>query len=60
MKNVDFAYHAMRMARRASDWAADSIMPGMNRDRPVSQEAADRYIKEQRELLNYIEQETRA
>jgi hypothetical protein len=60
MTNLDFSYHAMRMAKRATDWAADSIMPGMDRDKPVSRATADRYIKDQRDLLDYIEQETRS
>lgn len=59
MTNSEFAYYAMRLARRSAEWAADSIMPGMDRDKPLSREAADRFLKDQRELLDQIERETR-
>lgn len=59
MTNVEFAYYAMRLARRSADWAADSIMPGMDRDRTISTESVDRFLKDQREILDQIERETR-
>ena len=59
MTNADFAMYAMRMAGRCAGWAGDCLQLPDHRDKPLRQEAADRFIKSQRELLDWIEQETR-
>ena len=60
MTNGDFAMYAMRLASRCASWAGDCMTLPDYRDKPLRQEAADRFLKSQRELLDYIEQETRA
>jgi hypothetical protein len=59
MTNGDFAMYAMRIASRAASWAGDCMTLPDHRDRPMRQEAADRFLKDQRQLLDWIEQETR-
>lgn len=59
MTNADFAMYAMRLASRSANWAGDCMSLPDTRDKPFRQEAADRFIKSQRELLDFIEQETR-
>lgn len=59
MTNADFAMYAMRIASRCASWAGDCMTLPDYRDKPLRQEAADRFLKSQRELLDWIEQETR-
>ncbi|ANW00704.1 hypothetical protein [Bradyrhizobium icense] len=59
MTNADFAKFAARIAKRAAEWAGDSLDLQEYRDKPIRQGDADRFIKAQRELLDYIERETR-
>lgn len=59
MTNADFAMYAMRIASRAASWAGDCMSLQGQRDKPLRQEAADRFLKDQRQLLDWIEQETR-
>lgn len=60
MTNGDFAMYAMRLASRCASWAGDCMTLADYRDKPLREEAADRFLKSQRELLDYIERETRA
>jgi hypothetical protein len=59
MTNAQFSILASRMASRASSWAADCLDLKEYRERPIRQGDVDRFIKSQRDLLDYIEQETR-
>jgi hypothetical protein len=59
MTNVDFARAAAFLAKYCADWAGDNLcIPEWN-DRPMYEEAADRFIAHIRERLAYIEAETR-
>ena len=60
MTNADFALYAMRIASRSASWAGDCMDLPDYRDKPITQEAADRFLKSQRQLLDYIERETRS
>ena len=60
MTNADFAVYAMRLAKRSATWASECLELPEYRDKHLSQEAADRFLKSQRELLDYIERETRS
>lgn len=59
MTNGDFAMHVMRLAARAASWASDCMILPDYRDKPISEVDAERFIKQQRELLDYIESQTR-
>lgn len=60
MTNADFAMYAMRIASRAANWAGDCMILPDSRNEPMHREAADRFIKSQLELLDWIERETRS
>lgn len=60
MTNTEFAIYAMRLAKRAATWGSECLELPEYRDKPIRQEAADRFIISQREMLDYIERETRA
>ena len=59
MTTADFSMYAMRLAARAANWAGDCMILPDHRERPIAQEAADRFLKEQRQILEYIEEQTR-
>lgn len=59
MTNADFAMYAMRISARCANWAGDCMTLPDYRDKPLRQETVDRFLKSQRELLDWIEQETR-
>jgi len=60
MTNGDFAMYAMRLASRAASCAGDCMTLPDHRERPIRQEAADRFLRGQRQLLDWIEEQTRA
>jgi hypothetical protein len=60
MTNADFALYAMRLAKRSASWASDCMDLPDDRDKQINREAADRFLKDQRQLLDYIERETRS
>jgi hypothetical protein len=59
MTNADFAEMAAHIARKASAWAGDCLILRDMRDKPLETEAADRFIRDIRGMIDHIEEETR-
>lgn len=54
MTPMEFAQRCARIASRASAWAADVL--DTNTGQPARREDVERFIREMRERLNYIEE----